>query len=100
MHELLEAAERELKQTKDALQSAHADVLALTGKVAAAKEKAHGAREKARQARQALVLQAQALHRRLSHPALAVALEPGTIAPRRCCRQVAARRTSWRQCAR
>ncbi|MEV4340995.1 TIGR02680 family protein [Streptomyces sp. NPDC049590] len=81
VHELLEAAERELKQTKDALQSAHADVLALTGKVAAAKEKAHGAREKARQARQALVLQAQALHRRLSHPALAVALEPGTIAP-------------------
>ncbi|MGW3683811.1 TIGR02680 family protein [Streptomyces prasinus] len=81
VHELLDAAERELRQTKGALQRTHGDVLALTGKVAAAKEKAHGARETARQARQALMLQAQALHRRLSHPSLAVALEPNTVPP-------------------
>ncbi|MFJ6530570.1 TIGR02680 family protein [Streptomyces longwoodensis] len=81
VHELLDAAERELKQTKSSLQRANADVLALTSKVATAKEKAHGAQETAREARQALGAQAQALYRRLRHPALAVALEPGTIAP-------------------
>ncbi|WP_446044653.1 TIGR02680 family protein [Streptomyces olivaceus] len=81
VHEQLDAAERALKQTGQALQRAHGDVLTLTGEVAAAKEKAHGAREAAHQARQALMLQAEVLHRRVSHPALAVALEPGTASP-------------------
>ncbi len=81
VHDRLDAAERELKQTKEALQRANSQILGLTGQVAAAKEKAQGAREKAQEARAALVGQAQTLHRRLSHPALAVALVPGTVAP-------------------
>ncbi|MFI2040873.1 TIGR02680 family protein [Streptomyces bottropensis] len=81
VHDRLEAAERELKQTKAVLQRTNSQVLDLTGQVAAAKEKAQGAREKAQEARAALVQQAKALHRRLSHPALAVALVPGTVAP-------------------
>ncbi|MFB6641560.1 TIGR02680 family protein [Streptomyces chartreusis] len=81
VHDRLDAAERELKQTKETLQRTNNQVLGLTGQVAAAREKAQGARDKAREARTALVQQAQALHRRLSHPALAVALVPDTVAP-------------------
>ncbi|MFD9863410.1 TIGR02680 family protein [Streptomyces alboflavus] len=81
VHDRLDAVERELKQTKGALQRARSQVLDLTGQVAAAREKAQGAREKAQEVRAALVEQAQALHRRLSHPAVAVALVPGTVAP-------------------
>jgi hypothetical protein len=81
VHDRLDAAERELKQTKETLQRTNSQVLDLTGQVAAAKEKAQGAREKAREARADLIQQARALHRRLNHPALAVALVPGTVAP-------------------
>ncbi|MET7636851.1 TIGR02680 family protein [Streptomyces sp. NPDC005078] len=81
VHDRLDAAERELKKTKETLQRTNSQVLDLTGQVAAAKEKAQAAREKAQEARAALVQQAKALHRRLSHPALAVALVPGAVAP-------------------
>ncbi|MEU6807761.1 TIGR02680 family protein [Streptomyces sp. NPDC046831] len=81
VHDRLDAAERELKQTKESLQRTNSQVLQLTGQVATAKEKAQSAREKAQEARTALVEQARALHRRLSHPALTVALVPDTTAP-------------------
>ncbi|MFG2463428.1 TIGR02680 family protein [Streptomyces sp. NPDC048523] len=81
VHDRLDAAERELKQTKEILQRTNSQVLSLTGQVAAAREKAQGAREKAQEARAALIQQAQSLHRRLNHPALAVALVPGSVAP-------------------
>ncbi|WP_052744503.1 TIGR02680 family protein [Streptomyces odonnellii] len=81
VHDRLDAAERELKRTKETLQRTSSQVLDLTGQVAAAKEKAQGAREKAYEAQGALVRQAKALHGRLSHPALAVALVPGAVAP-------------------
>ncbi|MFG1663793.1 TIGR02680 family protein [Streptomyces sp. Y7] len=81
VHDRLDAAERELRQTKEVLQRTNRQVLDLTGQVAAAGEKAQGARDKAQEARTALVQQAQALHRRLSHPALAVALVPDTDPP-------------------
>lgn len=81
VHDRLDAAERELKQTKEVLQRTSSQVLDLTGQVAAAKEKAQGARDKAHEAQTALVQQARTLHRRLSHPALAVALVPGAVVP-------------------
>ncbi|MFD6548549.1 TIGR02680 family protein [Streptomyces sp. NPDC058398] len=81
VHDRLGAAERELRQTKEVLQRTNSRVLDLTGQVAAAKEKAQGARDKAQEARASLVQQAKTLHRRLEHPALAVALVPGTVAP-------------------
>ncbi|MFC8965482.1 TIGR02680 family protein [Streptomyces sp. NPDC057094] len=81
VHDRLDAAERELKQTKEALQRTNGLVLDLTGRVAAAKEKALVARGKAHEARTSLVQSAKSLHGRLNHPALAVALVPDTVAP-------------------
>ncbi|MEV8346441.1 TIGR02680 family protein [Streptomyces niveus] len=81
VHDRLDATERELKRTKEALKRTNSRVLDLTAQTATAREKAQGAREKAHEARTALIQQARSLHRRLSHPALAVALEPGTVGP-------------------
>ncbi|KUN35829.1 hypothetical protein AQJ30_24515 [Streptomyces longwoodensis] len=81
VHRRLTEAEAELTRTEERLRHCRSQILTLTGLVASAEEKAQGAREKAVRATTFLAQQAQALHQRLGHPSIAVALAPGTQPP-------------------